>query len=225
MELTIKNLLFILFSVTMLGQNFNTNDFDTDSNIDIIRKEVALRYKPKDVSYYGSKYYFKQNQTAFIRLYETDEPLRVMTNYNLVDETFDIKTSVDIFKLSPNKVMQVNFKDNSFVSINGKFYELLFKSALGFQLVAEIFIKVEIPYYTPGIQPKPDPNFRKVNELKINIGDKLRKIDRNKGFVSNMFGKEKSKEVKSFIKQNKIKVRNPEQLGLLIETFYKNLDL
>ena len=58
------------------------------------------------------------------------------------------KHAVDIFKLSPDKVRRVNFKDNSFVSVNGKFYELFYKSDLGFELVGEVFIKVEIPHYT-----------------------------------------------------------------------------
>lgn len=220
-----KNLLLLLFGFLTFGQNFNTSDFDTNSNIDIIQREVALRYQPKDVAYYGSKYYFKQDQPAYIDLYESDEPLKVITNYNLIDESFDIKTAVDVFKLSPDKVRRVNFKDNSFVSVNGKFYELFYKSDLGFELVGEVFIKVEIPYYTPGIQEKPDPSFRKVNELSIRINDRLRKIDRNKGFVSNMFGKDNSKEVKEFIKSNKIKVKNPNLLGSLIEKFYEDLDI
>ena len=220
-----KNLLLLLFGFLTFGQNFNTSDFDTNSNIDIIQREVALRYQPKDVAYYGSKYYFKQDQPAYIDLYESDEPLKVITNYNLIDETFDIKTAVDVFKLSPDKIKKVNFKDNSFVSVNGKFYELFYKSDLGFELVGEVFIKVEIPYYTPGIQEKPDPSFRKVNELSIRINDRLRKIDRNKGFVSNMFGKDNSKEVKEFIKSNKIKVKNPNLLGSLIEKFYEDLDI
>ena len=147
-----KNLLLLLFGFLTFGQNFNTTDFDTNSNIDIIQREVSLRYQPKDVAYYGSKYYFKQDQPTYIDLYESDEPLKVITNYNLIDESFDIKTAVDIFKLSPDKVRRVNFKDNSFVSVNGKFYELFYKSDLGFELVGEVFIKVEIPHYTPGIK-------------------------------------------------------------------------
>ena len=77
-----KNLLLLLFGFLTFGQNFNTSDFDTNSNIDIIQREVALRYQPKDVAYYGSKYYFKQDQPAYIDLYESDEPLKVITNYN-----------------------------------------------------------------------------------------------------------------------------------------------
>ena len=52
-----------------------------------------------------------------------------------------------------------------------------------------------------------------------------KKIDRNKSFVSNMFGKDNSKQVKEFIKTNKIKVKNPNLLGLLIENFYKDLEI
>ena len=90
--------------------------------------------------------------------------------------------------------------------------------------MGEVFIKVEIPHYTL-VSKKPDPSFRKVNELSIRINDRLRKIDRNKGFVSNMFGKDNSKQVKEFIKINKIKVKNPNLLGLLIENFYKDLEI
>ena len=220
-----KNLLLLLFGFLTFGQNFNTTEFDSNSNIDIIQREIALRYQPKDVAYYGSKYYFKQDQPAYIDLYESDEPLKVITNYNLIDETFDIKTAVDVFKLSPDKIKKVNFKDNSFVSVNGKFYELYYKSDLGFELIGEVFIKVELPHYTPGIQEKPDPSFRKVSELNIKINDRLRRIERNKSFVSNMFGKDNSKQVKEFIKTNKIKVKNPNLLGSLIENFYKDLEI
>ena len=50
-------------------------------------------------------------------------------------------------------------------------------------------------------------SFRKVNELSIRINNSITKIDRNKSFVSNMFGKDNSKEVKEFIKTNKIKLK------------------
>ena len=40
-----------------------------------------------------------------------------------------------------------------------------------------------------------------------------------------MFGKDNSKEVKEFIKTNKIKVKNPILLGSLIEYFYKDLEI
>jgi len=220
-----KKYILVLFTGLLFSQDYNVSDFNTDSNLQLLQKEVALKYQPKDVLYYGNEYFFKVKQPAYIDLYDSDQPLKVLTNYNLVNETFDIKTAVDIFKLSPNKVRQVNFANNTFVSVNGKFYELLYKSELGFQLVAEIFIKVEIPYYTPGIQPKPDPKFRKVNELKIRVGDRLRKIDRNKGFVSNMFGKNNTKLVKEYIKSNKVKVKDPNQLGKLIENFYNFLSI
>ena len=35
-----KNLLLLLFGFLTFGQNFNTTDFDTNSNIDIIQREV-----------------------------------------------------------------------------------------------------------------------------------------------------------------------------------------
>ena len=55
--------------------------------------------------------------------FDGEEPIKVKTNYNLLDQTFDIEGEDNILKLEPNKVLKVTFSDRVFVSKNGKFYE------------------------------------------------------------------------------------------------------
>ena len=51
-------LLFISFSI--FSQNFNTTDFNIDSNFNIIQNEVAQAYTKKAINYAGNRYYFKK---------------------------------------------------------------------------------------------------------------------------------------------------------------------
>ena len=222
-----KNLLVILFGCFSFGQNLDSQSFNSqfNTNLDVLQREVARQYTPKDVAYYGNKYYYKEPQPAFLELFDAEKPLKVLTNYNLIDETFELQTDWKPLSISTDKVSRVRFKDDTFISLNGKFYKLLYNSEKDFKLLADTYLKLDIPHYQPGIQEKPDPTFKKTSEYYIYIGERLVKYERSKGFVSKMFGGGNSKKIKSQMRISKIKPKNPSQLGSLIEKFYEDLDI
>ena len=118
-----KNLLLILFGCFAFGQNFDSQSFNSqfNTNLDVLQREVARQYTPKDVAYYGNKYYYEEPQPAFLELFDAEKPLKVLTNYNLIDETFELQTDWKPLSISTDKVSRVRFKDDTFISLNGKF--------------------------------------------------------------------------------------------------------
>jgi len=214
-------LLFISFSI--FSQNFNTTDFNIDSNFNIIQNEVAQAYTKKAINYAGNRYYFKKPKKALLNLFDGDKPIKVTTNYNLLEQTFDIETDNNkTLKLLPNKVYKVTFEDKIFISIKGKFYELINQNE-NFTLLADTFLETYMPDYTPGIQVKPDPTYRKSNEIMLLNKNRFFKIQRNKKFIINMFSSSKSKEINTFFKKNKISPRDDDELSILFLEFYSDL--
>ena len=112
-----KNLLLILFGCFAFGQNFDSQSFNSqfNTNLDVLQREVARQYTPKDVAYYGNKYYYEEPQPAFLELFEAEKPLKVLTNYNLIDETFELQTDWKPLSISTDKVSRVRFKDDTFI--------------------------------------------------------------------------------------------------------------
>jgi len=217
-----KYILILLAGFTF-GQNYNTDNFNTNANLDMLQREIARQYTPKEVAYSGNKYFFKEPQLAFIELYETDKLIKVLTNYNMIDETLEVETDWKPLSLLPDKVKRVRFKEDVFVSINGKFYKRLFAND-NFKLIADTYIKVEIAHYTPGIQEKPDPSFRRVSETYLYYKGRVIKVDKSRSSVYSMFGSDYKKEVKAFVKNYKLNTRKIEDLASIIKEFYKYLD-
>jgi len=124
-----KNLLIILFGGFIFGQSFDTQNFESQfrTDLDVLQREIARQYTPKEVAFVGNRYYFKESQPAELELYDSDTPLRVITNYNLIEETFEIETDWKPLSISSDKVSKVKFENNTFISLNGKFYELLYR--------------------------------------------------------------------------------------------------
>tara|TARA_Y100001937_G_scaffold62201_1_gene85318 strand:- start:3874 stop:4545 length:672 start_codon:yes stop_codon:yes gene_type:complete len=222
-----KNLLLILIGGFIFGQDFDTQTFNSQfqTDLEVLQREIARQYTPKEVSFIGNRYYFKESQPAELELYDSDTPMRVITNYNLIEETFEIETDWKPLSISSDKVAKVKFKNNTFISLNGKFYELLYDSVKDFKLIADTYLKMEIGHYTPGIQEKPDPTFNKKNDYYIYYKERLIGMERSKGFISRMFGDNNVKKIKSVIKSNKIKPKNARQIGLLIEKYYEDLQI
>jgi len=222
-----KNLLLILFGCFAFGQNFDSQSFNSqfNTNLDVLQREVARQYTPKDVAYYGNKYYYEEPQPAFLELFDAEKPLKVLTNYNLIDETFELQTDWKPLSISTDKVSRVRFKDDTFISLNGKFYELLYDSTKNFKLLADTYLRMEIAHYTPGIQEKPDPEFKKKNDFYFYYNERLIEMERSKNFISKMFGDKNYKKIKSALKVEKVKPKNPIQLGSFIEKFYEDLDI
>ena len=121
-----KKILTLMFCVGMFGQNYNTSNFDIDSEFQHIKNQITAEYSKRVINYAGNRYYFKKPQNALIFLFDGEKPINVKTNYNLLEQTFDIDAENNkTLKLLSNKVSRVSFAEKDFISIKGKFYELI----------------------------------------------------------------------------------------------------
>ncbi len=219
-------LLFILFSsVLSFGQaDFLSNSSTANSNFQLLQREIATTYNPKTSSFTGNKYFFKKSKDAVLDLYDSDDPINVKTNYNLLDQTFDINDEDKTLKLLPHKIKKVTFEDRVFVSVNGKFYESIEQNN-NFSLLADTFLEAYTPDYQPGIQEKPDPRFRRNNSLFLYYKERFTYIERRKTFLISMFQKSISKDINTFYKKNKISPRDDKKLKMLFIEFFEFLNL
>ena len=150
--------------------------------------------------------------------------MKVKTNYNLLEQTFDVILDEKTLKLLPDKIEKVTFSDRVFLSVNDKFYELIEQNS-NFSLLADTFLEAYIPEYQPGIQEKPDPRYRKNNSVFLYYNDRFTYIERRKNFLISMFQKSKSKEINTFYKKNKISPRDDNELKELFIEFFDFLSL
>ena len=172
----------------------------------------------------GNKYFFKKAKDAILDLFDSDDPINVKTNYNLLDQTFDIKGEENTLKLLPNKIKKVTFNDKVFVSVNGKFYESVEENS-NFSLLADTYLEAYTPDYQPGIQEKPDPRFRRNNSLFLYYKDRFTYIERRRTFLISMFHNSMSKQINTFYKKNKISPRDDSELASLFVEFFEFLKL
>jgi len=218
-----KKIFTLFFCLGLYGQNFNTTNFDIDSNFNIIQNQITAEYSKKVINYSGNRYYFKEPQNALVFLFDGEKPINVKTNYNLLEQTFDIDTENNkTLKLLSNKVSKVSFAEKNFISLKGKFYELITEND-NFSLIADTFLELYEPSYTAGIQEKPEPTYRRNNSLLLYVDNKMIKIERRKNFLLSMFSKTMSKEISSYIKKNKISPGDNEDLSNLFLEFFDHL--
>ena len=146
-----KYLITILLGGIIFGQEFNSQDFNSQFNTDlqVLQREIARQYTPKEVAFIGNRYFFEEPQPAILELYDATSPIKVLTNFNLIEETFEIETDWKPLSISSDKVVKVKFENNTFISLNGKFYELLYESSKDFKLIANTYLRMEIAHYTP----------------------------------------------------------------------------
>ena len=85
-------------------------------------------------------------------------------------------------------------------------------------------LEIYYPDYTPGIQDKPDPKYRKKNSVFLYYNDKFNYVERRKSFLISMFDKNVSKDVNTFIKKNKISPRDDQELKTLFVKFHNSLN-
>tara|TARA_B100001093_G_scaffold467474_1_gene486705 strand:+ start:3711 stop:4283 length:573 start_codon:yes stop_codon:yes gene_type:complete len=190
----------------------------------LLQREIASAYNPKTTTFTGNKYFYKKPKKATLELIDSEEPIIVLTNYNLLDQSFDILGEENTLKLLPNKIVRVAFNDRVFVSKNGKFYQSIEENS-DFALLADTFLEAYIPEYQPGIQEKPDPRYRKNNSVFLYYKNRFTYIERRKNFLISMFDKSKTKEINSFYKKNKISPRDDNELKTLFTEFFKFLSL
>ena len=217
-------LLLLFIPVLVFSQtNFVSTDM-YESNFQLVQREIASVYNPKTTTFTGNKYFYKKPKQAVLILIDSEEPIEVETNYNLLDQTFDIDGKEKTLKLLPNKILKVTFDDRVFVSKNGKFYESIEENS-DFSLLADTFLEAYIPDYQPGIQEKPDPRYRKNNSVFLYYNERFTYIERRKNFLISMFSNAKSKEINNFYKKNKISPRDDNELKMLFVEFFEFLNL
>jgi hypothetical protein len=168
----------------------------------LVQREIASAYNPKTTTFTGNKYFYKKSKQAALELIDSEEPIIVLTNYNLLDQSFDIVGEENTLKLLPNKIIRVSFNDRVFVSKNGKFYESIEEND-DFSLLANTFLEAYIPEYQPGIQEKPDPRYRRNNSVFLYYKNRFTYIERRKNFLISMFKNLKQKKLTAFIKKTK----------------------
>ena len=143
-------------------------------------------------------------------------PISLKTNYNLLNETFEVESEDGLLNLAPNKISSIRFIENYFVVFNSKFYELITKNNK-FSILKSFSLEAIEQDYQPGIQDKPNLRYKKVNSLYIVVNNKLSQIKLSKKAIIALFGKSNSKLVKTFIKKNKISIRDNKDLKLLFD--------
>jgi hypothetical protein len=220
----VKYFISLLLPLAIFAQtNFISSD-SYESNFQLVQREIASAYNPKTSTFTGNKYFYKKSKQAALELIDSEEPIIVLTNYNLLDQSFDILGEENTLKLLPNKIIRVSFNDRVFVSKNGKFYESIEEND-DFSLLADTFLEAYIPEYQPGIQEKPDPRYRRNNSVFLYYKNRFTYIERRKNFLISMFDKSKTKEINSFYKKNKISPRDDNELKTLFIEFFEFLSL
>ena len=118
--------------------------FNNAINFDLIKSEISASYKLKSINFDGNRYYFEEPKKASLELFDGRKIKNLLTNYNLFDQVFEvINNENQKVKLPPNKISKVFFSDNSFISLNGKFYESI-ESNENFSLLADTFLEAYI---------------------------------------------------------------------------------
>ncbi len=214
----------LLLPLSIFAQTNFISSSSYESNFQLVQREIASAYNPKTTTFTGNKYFYKKSKQATLELNDSEEPIIVLTNYNLLDQSFDIVGEENTLKLLPNKITRVSFNDRVFVSKNGKFYQSIEEND-DFSLLADTFLEAYIPEYQPGIQEKPDPRYRRNNSVFLYYNNRFTYIERRKNFLISMFDKSKTKEINSFYKKNKISPRDDNELKTLFIEFFEFLNL
>ena len=212
---------FLFLSFFVYSQQLTLQD--TGVNLEFIKRELSAPYKSNTVIITGNKYYFKKPINATLKLSNNESPVNVITNYNLLEQTFDISDGNETLRLLPNKIDKVVFPDTEFVSINDKFYEVI-ETNNNFLLLADTYLEIYYPEYTPGIQDKPDPQYRKKNSVFLYYKERFNYVERRKSFLISMFNKNMAKEINTFMKKNKISPRDNDELKSLFNKFHSSLN-
>ena len=221
-----KNLLLVLLIPFLsLAQANDNTMISTNIGLDLayIKRELSMPYKSNRINIDGNKYFFKNASNATLVLSEEETPVNVITNYNLLEQTFDVFDGDETLKLLPDKIQKVVFPDKEFVSIDNKFYEAI-EINEDFSLLADTYLEIYFPDYTPGIQDKPDPKYRKKNSVLLYYKDRFNYVERRKSFLISMFNKNMAKEINTFMKKNKISPRNNGELKSLFIEFHSFLN-
>lgn len=214
-------LLLILSQSILLCQNNQTNQ---NIVFQKIIDEIGSGKIESSGEIDGSFYFFKSPKDANIQLLDSDRAFRTKVNYNLRKEYFEFKSGEDFYNLTSDKVESVVFLNNQFIVFNSKFYELISENEY-FKILKSHYVEAIEPKYQPGIEDKPNLRYRKANMLNLLVNSKINQIKTNKKAIISLFKKSKHKEIKSFMKTEKISIRDKNDLDKLFTFFKKDLIL
>jgi hypothetical protein len=212
-------ILLLIFPLNFLvGQNSQGNVTNSIALLQNIINEVNLEKIESSGEIDGSYYFFKTPNEANIKLSDSERALRVKVNYNIRKDNFEFKSGEDFFALSTDKAESIVFANHRFIVFNSKFYELITKNDR-FIILKSHFVEAIQPKYQPGIEDKPNLRYRKANMLNVVVNNKISQLKSTKKAIIALFSKSVQKKVKSFIKSNKINVRDSKDLKLLFDKF------
>jgi len=211
-------LLFLFFVVFNYSQTFDTNITNINSQFQTILKEISLGKSNVPLEIDGSTYFFKKPQDAVIVLTDGKNPIKIKTNYNLLNETFEVESEDGLLNLAPNKINSIKFKEHSFIVFDSKFYQLITKNDK-FSILKSYSLEAVEQDYQPGIQEKPNLKYKKANSLFIENNNTISELKSTKKAIIALFGKSNQKTIKSFFKKNKISIRDSNDLKLLFDNF------
>ena len=215
---TYLQIFFTFFIIIGNSQTFDTNSSNLNSQFQTTLKQISLGKSNIPLEIDGSTYFFKKPQDAILILTDGGNPISLKTNYNLLNETFEVESEDGLLNLAPNKINSIKFIENFFVVFDSKFYELITKNDK-FSILKSFSLEAIEPDYQPGIQDKPNLRYKKVNSLFIKVNNKLSQIKLSKKAIIALFGKSNSKIVKTFMKKNKISVRDNNDLKVLFDNY------
>ena len=218
MKKTYIQIFFAFFIIIGNSQTFDTNSSNLNSQFQTTLKQISLGKSNIPLEIDGSTYFFKKPQDAILILTDGGNPISLKTNYNLLNETFEVESEDGLLNLAPNKINSIKFIENFFVVFDSKFYELITKNDK-FSILKSFSLEAIEPDYQPGIQDKPNLRYKKVNSLFIKVNNKLSQIKLSKKAIIALFGKSNSKIVKTFMKKNKISVRDNNDLKVLFDNY------
>ena len=212
-------ILLLIFPLNFLvGQNSQGNVTNSIALLQNIINEVNLEKIENSGEIDGSYYFFKTPNEANIKLSDSERALRIKVNYNIRKDNFEFKSGEDFFALSTDKAESIVFANHRFIVFNSKFYELITKNDR-FIILKSHFVEAIQPKYQPGIEDKPNLRYRKANMLNVVVNNKISQLKSTKKAIIALFSKSVQKKVKSFIKSNKINVRDSKDLKLLFDKF------
>ena len=212
-------ILLLIFPLNFLvGQNSQGNVTNSIALLQNIINEVNLEKIESSGEIDGSYYFFKTPNEANIKLSDSERALRIKVNYNIRKDNFEFKSGEDFFALSTDKAESIVFANYRFIVFNSKFYELITKNDR-FIILKSHFVEAIQPKYQPGIEDKPNLRYRKANMLNVVVNNKISQLKSTKKAIIALFSKSVQKKVKSFIKSNKINVRDSKDLKLLFDKF------
>lgn len=218
---TIKLIFFLFISISTYAQN--TKILETQST-NLIYEHSKFISKIIDIDYSDVKGspYLNENFTMSTLIMENHEKIEIKLRYNIFNDVFETKQKGKIFIVNKNK----NFKE---VIIDGKCYCSIILDNLPSKTIVEkiydhklrLYLKHQVSFKKAQIAKSyvdPKPN-RFVNStpklyLKTPFNESLIRIRKAKDFTK-IFPRSSS-QIKKFIKKNKIKIDNNEQLIQLV---------